>query len=118
MCSLTLRHLLPGVCTPTLLVWEGEDAITPIECSEIYQRAMRLVVIENWGHMPEMVNGVGSRPLYARPLKSNGQTFSIRGATRSERASFEDRCRYQLHLAPPTWRLVARLPAAAAYRHA
>jgi hypothetical protein len=36
MCSLTLRHLLPGVCTPTLLVWEGEDAFTPIECSEIY----------------------------------------------------------------------------------
>jgi pimeloyl-ACP methyl ester carboxylesterase len=57
MHSLTLRHLLPGVSTPTLLVWGGEDVITPIDSGEIYQRAMprsRLVVIENCGHMPEM----------------------------------------------------------------
>ena len=57
MHSLTLRHLLPGVSTPTLLVWGREDAITPIDCGEIYQRAIprsRLVVIENCGHMPEM----------------------------------------------------------------
>jgi pimeloyl-ACP methyl ester carboxylesterase len=57
MHSLTLRHLLPGVSTPTLLVWGGEDAITPIDSGEIYQRAIprsRLVVIENCGHMPEM----------------------------------------------------------------
>src|SRR5438132_14362342 len=37
--SLTLRHLLPGIATPTLLVWGGEDAITPIDSGEIYQRA-------------------------------------------------------------------------------
>jgi pimeloyl-ACP methyl ester carboxylesterase len=57
MHSLTLRHLLPGVSTPTLLLWGGEDAITPINSGEIYQRAIprsRLVVIENCGHMPEM----------------------------------------------------------------
>jgi len=57
MHSLTLRHLLPGISTPTLLVWGGEDAITPIECGEIYRRAVpraRLVVVENCGHMPEM----------------------------------------------------------------
>jgi pimeloyl-ACP methyl ester carboxylesterase len=57
MHSLTLRHLLPGVSTPTLLLWGGEDAITPINSGEIYQRAIprsRLVVIEDCGHMPEM----------------------------------------------------------------
>ena len=57
MHSLTLRHLLPGVRTPTLLVWGREDAITPIDSGEIYQRAIprsRLVVMENCGHMPEM----------------------------------------------------------------
>ena len=57
MHSLTLRHLLPGVVTPTLLVWGREDAITPLECGEIYQRAIprsRLAVIEHCGHIPEM----------------------------------------------------------------
>jgi pimeloyl-ACP methyl ester carboxylesterase len=52
-----LCHLLPGIRTPTLLVWGREDAITPIECGEIYQRAIprsRLGVMENCGHMPEM----------------------------------------------------------------
>jgi len=57
MHSLTLRHLLPGVVTPTLLVWGRDDAITPLECGEIYRTAIprsRLAVIENCGHMPEM----------------------------------------------------------------
>jgi pimeloyl-ACP methyl ester carboxylesterase len=57
MHSLTLRPLLPGVVTPTLLVWGREDAITPLECGEIYQHAIPrslLVVIESCGHMPEM----------------------------------------------------------------
>ncbi len=57
MHSLTLRHLLPGVRTPTLLIWGREDAITPVDSGEIYQRAIsgsRLVTIENCGHMPEM----------------------------------------------------------------
>ena len=57
MHSLTLPHLLPGVITPTLLVWGREDAITPLECGEIYQHAIphsRLTIIENCGHMPEI----------------------------------------------------------------
>ena len=57
MHSLTLRHLLPGVRTPTLLVWGREDAITPLDSGEIYQRAIpraRLTVLEHCGHMPEM----------------------------------------------------------------
>jgi pimeloyl-ACP methyl ester carboxylesterase len=43
MHSLTLRHLLPGVTPPTLLVWGREDAITPIECGELYQRAAKFL---------------------------------------------------------------------------
>ena len=57
MHSLTLRHLAPAVVTPTLLVWDREDAIAPVECGEIYQRAIprsRLSIIEDCGHMPEM----------------------------------------------------------------
>ena len=57
MHSLTLRHLLPGIVTPTLLVWGRDDAITPLECGELYQLAIprsRLAVIEHCGHMPEM----------------------------------------------------------------
>ncbi len=57
MHSLTLRHLLPGVRTPTLVVWGGNDAITPINSGEIYARAIpgaRLATIADCGHMPEM----------------------------------------------------------------
>jgi pimeloyl-ACP methyl ester carboxylesterase len=57
MHSLTLRHLLQGVSTPTLLVWGRDDAITPLSTGEIYERAIpraRLVTIPNCGHMPEM----------------------------------------------------------------
>lgn len=57
MHSLTLRHLLPGIRTPTLLVWGREDAITPLNAGEIYQHAIpraRLATIANCGHMPEM----------------------------------------------------------------
>jgi pimeloyl-ACP methyl ester carboxylesterase len=57
MHSLTLRHLLPGVRTPTLIVWGAEDAIVPLASGEIYARSIpraRLVTIPNCGHMPEM----------------------------------------------------------------
>lgn len=57
MHSLTLRHLLPAIRTPTLLVWGREDAITPVDAGEIYRRAIpqsRLAVVENCGHMPEI----------------------------------------------------------------
>ena len=57
MHSLTLRPLLAGVHTPTLIVWGAEDAIAPAECGELYRSAIqgsRLVTIEQCGHMPEM----------------------------------------------------------------
>jgi pimeloyl-ACP methyl ester carboxylesterase len=57
MHSLTLRRLLPSVRVPTLLVWGRQDAITPLDCGDIYHRAIsgsRLAVIEQCGHMPEM----------------------------------------------------------------
>jgi pimeloyl-ACP methyl ester carboxylesterase len=57
MHSLTLRHLLPGVRTPTLLVWGREDTVTPLSSARIYERSIpraRLVTIPDCGHMPEM----------------------------------------------------------------
>jgi pimeloyl-ACP methyl ester carboxylesterase len=57
MHSLTLPYLLPGVRTPTLIVWGERDAITPLESGELYRRAVpgaRLVTIGDCGHMPEM----------------------------------------------------------------
>ena len=38
-------------------MWGREDAITPLECGGLYQRAIphaRLAVIEQCGHLPEM----------------------------------------------------------------
>jgi pimeloyl-ACP methyl ester carboxylesterase len=38
-------------------VWGREDAITPVECGEIYQSTIprsRLTVVEDCGHMPEI----------------------------------------------------------------
>ena len=57
MHSLTLRHLLPGTATPTLVVWGREDRIAPIDCGEIYARTIpgaRLAIMDECGHMPEM----------------------------------------------------------------
>ena len=57
MHSLSLRHLLVGATSPTLLVWGGQDAIAPVECGELYQAAMpaaRLAVIPDCGHLPEI----------------------------------------------------------------
>jgi pimeloyl-ACP methyl ester carboxylesterase len=57
MHSLTLRHLLPGVRTPTLVLWGREDRITPLNAGEIYARTIpraKLVTIPDCGHMPEM----------------------------------------------------------------
>jgi pimeloyl-ACP methyl ester carboxylesterase len=57
MHSLTLPYLLASVRTPTLIVWGQEDAITPLDCGELYRRAIkgsRLIAIADCGHMPEM----------------------------------------------------------------
>jgi len=57
MHSLTLPGLLPAIATPTLIVWGRQDAITPLNSGELYQRGIagaRLAVIEDCGHMAEM----------------------------------------------------------------
>lgn len=57
MHSLTLRHLLPSVRTPTLVAWGAEDAITPLSSGRIYAQAIagaRLVTIPECGHLPEI----------------------------------------------------------------
>ena len=57
MHSLTLRHLLQGVRTPTLIVQGADDRITPLNCGELYRDAIPcadLVTVENCGHMVEM----------------------------------------------------------------
>jgi pimeloyl-ACP methyl ester carboxylesterase len=57
MHSLTLRHFLPAIAVPTLLIWGDHDAITPLNSGEIYQQEIRdsqLKVIKDCGHMPEM----------------------------------------------------------------
>ena len=66
MHSLTLRHLLPGVRTPTLVTWGREDESVPLNSGEIYAQAIpraRLVAIPNCGHMPEMKTGRTSAEL-------------------------------------------------------
>jgi pimeloyl-ACP methyl ester carboxylesterase len=57
MHSLTLRHFLPAIKVQTLLIWGQEDAVTPLDSGEIYNRGIRdsrLTVIKDCGHMPEM----------------------------------------------------------------
>ena len=48
---------LAKVRTPTLLVWGRQDAIVPVECGELYRRAVAnstLKVIDNCGHSPQI----------------------------------------------------------------
>jgi len=55
--SQTLPHLLPGLKTPTLVVWGSDDRIVPRNCGELYRDALpngRLEVIEGAGHFVEM----------------------------------------------------------------
>ena len=57
MHSLTLRDLLAGVTTPTLIVQGAEDASTPLYCGELWRDAIpgaRLATIPACGHMAEM----------------------------------------------------------------
>jgi pimeloyl-ACP methyl ester carboxylesterase len=57
MHSLTLRHLLPGVRVPTLVVWGRDDNISPVKSGEAYARSIpgaRLVTIPECGHLPEI----------------------------------------------------------------
>ncbi len=51
-----LPHYLRRVQTPTLVVWGRQDAIVPLNCGEIYARALpnaTLNVIDHCGHSPQ-----------------------------------------------------------------
>lgn len=53
----SLPHYLGRVDTPTLLVWGRQDAIIPLECGELFAKALpnaQLKVIENCGHSPAL----------------------------------------------------------------
>lgn len=52
-----LPHLLGGVRTPTLVVWGRDDRIVPIECGDLFAKALpqaRLQIVEGAGHFVEM----------------------------------------------------------------
>ncbi len=51
----SLPYYLAQVATPTLIVWGRQDAIIPVECGELFQRALpnsTLRIIDNCGHSP------------------------------------------------------------------
>ena len=53
--NLSLPHYLGKVPTPALIVWGRQDAIIPVECGELYQKALpnaTLKIIDNCGHSP------------------------------------------------------------------
>jgi pimeloyl-ACP methyl ester carboxylesterase len=53
----SLPHYLGGVSTPTLVVWGQQDAIVPVECGEMYAKAIpnaTLKAIDSCGHSPQM----------------------------------------------------------------
>jgi len=53
----SLPHLLPGVKTPTLLVWGREDRVVPMDCAKRYLETLpnaRLEVLPNCGLRAEV----------------------------------------------------------------
>jgi pimeloyl-ACP methyl ester carboxylesterase len=57
MYSPTLPHLLGGVQTPALIVWGRDDKVVPLECGEVYARALprsRLAFVVGSGHFVDM----------------------------------------------------------------
>ena len=52
-----LPGLLGRVNIPTNIVWGREDALVPLECGELYHKAIpgsNLVVLDNCGHVPQI----------------------------------------------------------------
>ena len=52
-----LPGLLGRVKIPTRIVWGRQDKLVPLECGELYNKAIPgsdLVVIDNCGHVPEI----------------------------------------------------------------
>ena len=57
MYDLRLPGLLNRVTIPTRIVWGRDDRLVPLECAELYQKAIPgsdLVVVENCGHLPQV----------------------------------------------------------------
>lgn len=55
--NLSLPHYLGLVTTPTLIVWGRQDAIIPLECGELYHKALpnaTLAVMDHCGHSPAL----------------------------------------------------------------
>ena len=53
----SLPFYLTKVRTPTLIVWGQQDAFTPLECGELYQKALpnaTLKSIDKCGHRPQI----------------------------------------------------------------
>jgi pimeloyl-ACP methyl ester carboxylesterase len=53
--NLSLPYYLRKVPTTTLIVWGRQDAIIPVECAKLYQKAMpnaTLRIIDHCGHSP------------------------------------------------------------------
>lgn len=53
----SLSHYLSKVSTPTLIIWGKQDAIVPVECAELYKKALpnaTLKVIDHCGHSPQI----------------------------------------------------------------
>ena len=52
-----LTSLLARVSAPTRVVWGRQDNIVPLECGQMYQKAIPgsdLVIIDNCGHAPQV----------------------------------------------------------------
>lgn len=52
-----LPHLLARATIPTRIVWGREDHLLPVECGELYQKAIpgaELIVLEQCGHTPHL----------------------------------------------------------------
>ena len=53
--NLSLPYYLAKVAVPTLIVWGRQDAIIPVECGELFEKAIAnssLKIIDNCGHSP------------------------------------------------------------------
>ena len=57
MYDLRLPDLLARVNIPTRIVWGRQDQIVPLECGQLYQKAIpgsELIVIDDCGHLPQV----------------------------------------------------------------
>lgn len=53
--NLSLPYYLNNVSVPTLIVWGEQDAIIPVECADLFRKAIpnsQLEIISNCGHSP------------------------------------------------------------------